>query len=419
MRAAVPSPGKRLAPLFKSRTPSTNSVVKPASACSCFRQLKHRETGRTTIAAKCAVVCKKKWTEYQGIDNWEGLLDPLDDNLRREILRYGEFVEATYRSFDFNPSSPTYGTSKHPKSSLLARAGIRGTGYRVTRYLHATCGVQMPHWASNVPSWMGTRSSWIGFVAVCKDGREISRLGRRDVVIALRGTGTCLEWIENLRANLTCVGGDGDGGAEGPMVGSGYLSLYTSKTATNMSLQDIIREEVARIINKYSDRPLSLTITGHSLGAALAILSAYDISSNFSNAPMVTVISFGGPRVGNRAFRHLLEKSKANVLRIVNSDDLVTKVPGLKDDVARLPWLFRESREHAPSAYTDVGRELRLSSRECPYLSSVNLATCHELKTYLQLISGFVSSKCPFRATAKKVLNVNNSRSRDKGQYLN
>ncbi|KAF8028520.1 hypothetical protein BT93_E1214 [Corymbia citriodora subsp. variegata] len=410
MRVAIPSPNKHLFPLFKSRPTSTNSVVKPTNPHSYFRQLKHREMGCAAIVAKSVAVCKKKWMEYQGINNWEGLLDPLDDNLRREILRYGEFVEATYRSFDFNPSSPTYATCKHPKSSLLARAGIRGTGYRVTRYLCATCGVQLPHWASNVPSWMGTRSSWIGYVAVCKDGREISRLGRRDVVIALRGTGTCLEWIENLRANLTCLGGDG--GEEAPMVGSGFLSLYTSKTATNMSLQDIIREEVARIIKKYSDKPLSLTITGHSLGAALAILSAYDISSSFSNAPMVTVISFGGPRVGNRAFRRFLEKSQANVLRIVNSDDLVTKVPGLKDDVARLPWLFREPTEHALSAYTDVGRELRLSSRECPYLGSIDLATCHELKTYLQLISGFVGSKCPFRATATKVLSGNNSRSK-------
>lgn len=178
-------------------------------------------------------------------------------------------------------------------------------------------------------------------------------------------------------------------------------------------LQGIIREEVARIIKMYSNKPLSLTITGHSLGAALAILSAYDISSNFSNAPMVTVISFGGPRVGNRTFGRLLEKRKVNVLRIVNSDDLVTKVPGLKDDVTRLPWLFRERVEYAPSAYTDMGRELRLSSKVCPYLGSADLATCHELKTYLQLISGFVSSKCPFRATATKVLSVNNRRSRD------
>ncbi|KAJ6328281.1 hypothetical protein OIU77_010052 [Salix suchowensis] len=45
----------------------------------------------------------KKWMEYQGVNNWDGLLDPLDDRLRSEILRYGLFVEAAYRSFQLRP----------------------------------------------------------------------------------------------------------------------------------------------------------------------------------------------------------------------------------------------------------------------------------------------------------------------------
>ncbi|WVZ16110.1 hypothetical protein V8G54_009092, partial [Vigna mungo] len=60
-----------------------------------------------------------KWKQYQGIDHWEGLLDPLDDNLRWEILRYGHFVDATYNSFDFDPTSLTYATSLYSKKSLL------------------------------------------------------------------------------------------------------------------------------------------------------------------------------------------------------------------------------------------------------------------------------------------------------------
>jgi len=38
-------------------------------------------------------------------------------------------------------------------------------------------------------------------------------------------------------------------------------------------------------------------------------------------------------------------------------------------------------------------------------LSIRDVAMCHELSTNLQLINRFVSSTCPFRATAKKVLN--------------
>ncbi|PKI59315.1 hypothetical protein CRG98_020307 [Punica granatum] len=353
--------------------------------------------------------------EYQGISNWEGLLDPLDDTLRREILRYGEFVEAAYRAFDFNPESETFATCKHPQSSLLTRSGIRETGYRLTRHLRATCGVQLPLWMDRMPSWMSTQSSWIGYVAVCQDKKEISRLGRRDIVIALRGTATCLEWIENLRASLTGLHGDVEQD-DVPMVQSGFLSLYTSRTSTSPSLQDAIKEEIARIIRTYGDEPLSITLTGHSLGAALAKLAAYDIRTTFDNAPMVTVVSFGGPRVGNINFRCRLEDSGTKILRIVNSDDLVTKVPGFVLENSGLPknkavqvtgfpsW-FQKSVEDMRWVYADVGQELRLSSRMSPYHSKGNMATCHELRTYLQLVNCFVSSACPFKATATSLLN--------------
>lgn len=357
--------------------------------------------------------------EYQGINNWEGLLDPLDDNLRTEILRYGLFVEAAYRSFDFDPSSPTYATSKFPRNSLLSRSGIGETGYRTTKHLQATSGVRLPRWIDRAPKWVSTQSSWIGYVAVCQDKAEISRLGRRDVVIAYRGTATCLEWLENLRATLTClpddVGNVGSSDAIGPMVESGFLSLYTSGNATCPSLQSRVREEVARVLEMYGDEPLSFTVTGHSLGAALATLTAYDINCTFPNAPMVTVMSFGGPRVGNRSFRCQLERSGTRILRIVNSDDLITKVPGFvidNDDVednrpvqkAGFPSWLQKRVEDTQLVYADVGRELRLSSKESPYLNKRDVVTCHELSTYLHLIKGFVSSTCPFKATAKKVL---------------
>ncbi|KAM7276045.1 hypothetical protein ACFE04_017911 [Oxalis oulophora] len=347
----------------------------------------------------------RNWMEYQGIKNWEGLLDPLDDNLRSEILRYGQFVEAAYRSFDFDSSSSTYAMCKYPRNSLLNRSGMGESGYRMTKNLRATCGVDLPHWIDKAPSWVSTKSSWIGYVAVCQDKEQISRLGRRDVVISFRGTATCLEWVENLRANLTSLT---DGSGNGPMVESGFLSLYTSKTATCRSLQEMVREEIGRVLEMYGDEPLSLTITGHSLGAALATLAAYDIHETFKHAPLVTVISFGGPRVGNKSFRSHLEKSGTRILRIVNSDDLITKVPGFvidNNDVADVQgvhvqsWL-RKQFEDTQLSYADVGQELRLSSKVSPYLSKGNIATCHELSTYLHLVDGFVSSTCPFRIPA-------------------
>ncbi|OWM64851.1 hypothetical protein CDL15_Pgr028568 [Punica granatum] len=360
--------------------------------------------------------------EYQGIRNWDGLLDPLDDNLRCEILRYGNFVEAAYKAFDFDPSSPMYASRKFSKASLFERCGLPDTGYRITKNLRATSGIELPGWVEKAPSWVATKSSWIGYVAVCEDKREIARLGRRDIVIAYRGTATCLEWLENLRATLTHLpsvngnnklGAGGDVSCSQPMVESGFLSLYTSRSPAFPSLQEMVREEIMRLLHSYRDEPLSLTITGHSLGAALATLTAYDIQKNFSRqAPLVTVISFGGPRVGDWAFRSQLERQGTRVLRIVNSDDVITKVPGFtmddRDDapsnVADFPRWIRRCIADTQWVYAEVGKELRLCSRNSPYLKGIDVATCHDLKTYLHLVNGFVSSKCPFRATAKTLL---------------
>ncbi|GAB4861983.1 hypothetical protein Ancab_037237 [Ancistrocladus abbreviatus] len=369
-----------------------------------------------------------RWMEYQGARDWDGLLDPLDDRLRYEILRYGNFVEAAYRAFDFNPSSPGYGMCRFRRKDLLRRSGFLDTGYQITKNLRSTSGIRMPHWADGAPRWVGMQSSWIGYVAVCHDKEAIARLGRRDVVIAFRGTATCLEWFENLRATLTHFADHTDIDGSEPMVESGFLSLYTSSTTTSPSLQEMVRREISRILETYKGENLSFTITGHSLGAALATLAAYDIKTTFEQAPLVTVISFGGPRVGNQSFRTEIEKQGAKILRIVNPDDLITKIPGFvvhtdDDDMHKEVytaanvrgwprWLQRRVADEQ-WAYAEVGCELRLGSTplttESPpqLFNNMNVVKCHDLKTYLHLVESFVGSTCPLRATARRLLRRN------------
>ncbi|XP_047268694.1 phospholipase A(1) DAD1, chloroplastic-like [Capsicum annuum] len=366
-------------------------------------------SGHCYVADRAMAELRDRWMEFQGIKNWEGLLDPLDDDLRKEILRYGEFVEAAYRCFDFDMSSPSYATCLYPKSSMLMDCGLDKSAYKVIKNLYATCATRMPRWTKRFPNLASPQSSWIGYVAVCDDVEEIARLGRRDVVIAYRGTATSSEWLENLRATLTCLPDDmAPENYDQPMVQSGFLSLYTTNTQRDQSLQDTIREQIGNILDKYSDEPLSITVTGHSLGAALATLTAYDITSKFSDAPIVTVVSFGGPRVGNKSFRCQLEKSGTNVLRIVNSDDPITKVPGfvIDDDVddveergtshvaagGGMPSWLQKCMEDTQWVYAEVGKELRLSSKDlCPQISKGDVATCHDLKTYLHLLNNFAT----------------------------
>uniref|UniRef100_A0A0D9XP07 Fungal lipase-type domain-containing protein n=1 Tax=Leersia perrieri TaxID=77586 RepID=A0A0D9XP07_9ORYZ len=327
----------------------------------------------------------RQWTEIQGARDWDGLLSPLDGALRGELVRYGEFVRAAYASFDFDGGAApwSYGSCRFPIGSLLRRSGLPETGYRVTRLLHAA-------------------SNYIGYVAVCDDEDEIERLGRRDVVVAFRGTATCSEWVHNFKSSLTHI--PSSHGEEEAMVESGFWRLFTTPGKAHDSLQQQVRGEVGRIVGEYGGDgmpPLSVTVTGHSLGAALAVLAAYEIttaaaaSSDEAAAPpiMVTAVSFGGPRVGNAAFRRRLEESGGKVLRVVNSNDIVTKVPGFAaddGDCGDVPAAARRKTRVARWlvskmgwAYSDVGCELRL----CNEGTARNVVASHDLDLYLKLVA--------------------------------
>jgi hypothetical protein len=71
-------------------------------------------------------------------------------------------------------------------------------------------------------------------------------------------------------------------------------------------------------IRKLRNKGCKIWITGHSLGAALATLSA----GRYGSAQ--GVYTFGSPRVGNKAFKDNFE---VKIYRIVNNDDIVVRVP--------------------------------------------------------------------------------------------
>ncbi|XP_020576325.1 phospholipase A1-Ibeta2, chloroplastic-like [Phalaenopsis equestris] len=322
------------------------------------------------------------WRLLHGAENWSGLLDPLDENLRRELVRYGEFIQAAYTAFFSNPDSPRH----------VVLLGLSPPSYRVTRSLFATSSVELPRWldaaaASALPSWMTQPSSMIGFVAVCDGTRELARMGRRDIVVSLRGTATALEWAENFRSGLQPISD-----STAAKVSSGFYSLYKTEGSKIPSLSSAVVEEVRRLVEKYKGEELSITITGHSLGAALAQLVADEISSEIEAAPPIAVVSFGGPRVGNRAFAERLEEKGVKVLRIVNANDVVPRVPGV------LPRVWDEG-------YSHVGVELKVDNRVSPYLRpDADPACCHDLEAYLHLVDGFMGTGCPFRVNAKRSL---------------
>ncbi|KAK4422110.1 Galactolipase DONGLE, chloroplastic [Sesamum alatum] len=177
-------------------------------------------------------------------------------------------------------------------------------------------------------------------------------------------------------------------------VEAGFLSLYTSNERGSKfgvgSCREQLLSEVSRLVNKHRDEEISITLAGHSMGSSLALLLAYDIAELGLNKPSnnkeipVTVFSFGGPRVGNSGFKKRCEELGVKVLRVVNVNDPITKLPGVVFNENfrgfgggfEFPW--------SCSCYAHVGVELMLD-----FFKMHNPSCVHDLENYIGLL------KCP------------------------
>lgn len=129
------------------------------------------------------------------------------------------------------------------------------------------------------------------------------------VILAFRGTESIPDWIadgefERVKYPYAKAGKSH----------KGFTSIYSSS-----------REQIHSALNQVSIDH-QLFVTGHSLGAALAIVSIPDLIEN-SKFKKPIIYSFAGPRVGNHDFVSAYNKMIENSVRFVNIHDIVPKVP--------------------------------------------------------------------------------------------
>ncbi|CAK9327623.1 unnamed protein product [Citrullus colocynthis] len=345
------------------------------------------------------------WRDLHGASDWDGLLDPLHPFLRRELVKYGEFAQATYDAFDFDPLSEFCGSCRYNRHKLLDELGLSQNGYKVTKYIYALSPVDGPDWfeSSKIGEVWSRDSNWMGFVAVSTD-EESDRIGRRDILVAWRGTVTPTEWYIDLKTKLKKI----DRSNKKVKVQRGFLTIYKSKDEESKfnktSASEQVMEELHRLIDFFKekgDREISLTITGHSLGGALSLLTAYEAGVSFPADVHISVVSFGAPRVGNLAFREKLNEMGVKTLRVVIGQDIVPKLPGLFVNLivnklsavtGKLSWVYRH-----------VGKELKMDMYMSPYLKrESDMSGSHNLEIYLHLVDGFVSRKGKFRWNSRR-----------------
>lgn len=343
------------------------------------------------------------WKEIQGSNNWEGLLDPMNSHLRREIIRYGEFAQACYDSFDFDPHSKYCGTCKYQGARFFEKLDMANHGYQISRYLYATSDINLPNFfqKSRLSSVWSTHANWMGYIAVATDEDEVKRLGRRDIVVAWRGTVTYLEWIYDLKDILCSANFTDDPSIKLEL---GFYDLYTKKEDSCMycsfSAREQVLAEIKRLLEYYDGEEISITFTGHSLGAALAIISAYDVAElglnvtndvdSTRNEIPITVYSFAGPRVGNLKFKERCDELGVKVLRVVNVHDKVPTVPGILANEKLQFQKYLEEATSFPWSYAHVGVELALDHKHSPFLKDTkDLGCAHNLEALLHLVDGY------------------------------
>lgn len=364
------------------------------------------------------------WPELLGSNNWEGLLEPLNLTLRRLILRCGDFCQATYDAFNNDPNSKYAGSSRYGKKSFFQKVMLESASdFQVYCFLYATARVGIPEaillHSRSREAW-DRESNWIGYIATTTD--EASKaLGRREIYVPWRGTSRDYEWVDVLAARPESAGqllkpkswnkkdseDDEDEGEEAPKVMDGWLTIYVSEDPNSSfskeSARKLLMRKMNALIEQYKNEELSIIFTGHSLGAALAILSAFDLVENGVTDVPVTAIVFGSPQVGNKGFNdRISEFPNLKILHVKNKIDMIPLYPsGLL-------------------GYVNTGTVLEIDTRKSPSLkNSTNMGDWHNLQGMLHVVDGWNGDDGEFELKVKRSLAlVNKSSGFLKEEYL-
>jgi len=202
-----------------------------------------------------------------------------------------------------------------------------------------------------------------GPVAPVSIGLLLRQADSAEAVIAIRGTEGIHEWVQDAKFDtVPCKLLPGAGETE-----DGFTDVYNSFAVNAPGGQSV----TAALATIFGTRQVnSLTVCGHSLGGALATLQALDVAAN-SKFKNPTVYTYASPRTGDAPFASTYDSKVPNTFRIVNTADLVPKLP-------------------LPPPYEHVHGEYKLSALKFfppAVLVEPNPLCEHVLETYLYLLS--------------------------------
>jgi hypothetical protein len=196
--------------------------------------------------------------------------------------------------------------------------------------------------------------------AMAKDTDIFGLMGHnpitRTAFVSFRGSSDLSDWLADFDAIPTA-----------------YLSLTGfGQVATGFQLvYQTVRNSVASNLAAAGAGCDNILITGHSLGAAVAVLAAPDIFRNMPpNVIEPRLITFAGPRVGLTAFASAFNLLIESCFCVVNYLDIVPLVP--------------------PAPYVDVGDQVAVNSG-----GSVDWGHRHSLPAYRDGLTALIGPGPP------------------------
>ncbi len=183
----------------------------------------------------------------------------------------------------------------------------------------------------------------------------------KTAMVAIRGTETIWEWIDDVAAVPTPFIPDPDAGT----VHLGFQLVYVQ-----------IRQSIFDLLKENCQGAQRILVTGHSLGGALAEFATLDIRRNL--LPIAPeMYTFAGPRAGAPDWAEVFNRTIATCYRVVNFGDLVPQVP-------------------LPPLYEHVGKEELVHGG----FRVLDVTYAHHLTTYLAGLQKLVTTPAPAIAVA-------------------
>lgn len=195
-----------------------------------------------------------------------------------------------------------------------------------------------------------------------------------EITVVIRGTEGAIEWAIDAECELMSPFED-----RAQQVESGFYGLYQTMRFTVQS--DTKTELDFSAFAKYFE-PESVTVIGHSLGAAMACYCAHELAGLLAPVP-VALRAFAPPRPGNAAYVAALASAVPDCKAFVYEPDIVPDVPPVALGYTSAPGIVQldKSREiedstlcnHHALSYVHLldptVAELAVGSRDAHYSS--------------------------------------------------